>query len=80
MRLVQFELSNGQRRVGLIDGDQVREMVGAESVRELALAAIEAGSDLARQVEQRGLGDTHDYPQLLKDLRILPPLDHPDPA
>ncbi|EPM83027.1 hypothetical protein A249_29508, partial [Pseudomonas syringae pv. actinidiae ICMP 18804] len=40
MRLVQFELSNRQRRVGLIDGDQVREVVGAESVRELALAAI----------------------------------------
>ncbi len=53
MRLVQFELSNGQRRVGLVDGDQVREVQ---------------------------VGETHDYLQLLKDLRILPPLDHPDPA
>ncbi|MFH7611471.1 FAH family protein, partial [Pseudomonas syringae pv. tagetis] len=35
---------------------------------------------LARQVEQRGVGETHDYPQLLRELRIQPPLDHPDPA
>ncbi|PBP95892.1 FAH family protein [Pseudomonas congelans] len=80
MRLVQFELSDGQRRVGLVDGDQVREVQGVESVRELALAAIEAGSALAHQVEQRGVGETHDYSQLLEELRILPPLDHPDPA
>ncbi|MCF5295177.1 DUF2437 domain-containing protein, partial [Pseudomonas syringae] len=71
MRLVQFELNDGQRRVGLVDGDQVREVQGVESVRELALAAIEAGSALADQVEQRGVGETHDYLQLLEELRIL---------
>lgn len=80
MRLIQFELNNGQRRVGVVDGDQVREVQGTRSVRELALAAIEAGSDLAVQVDRQGLGDSHDYPQLLKSMRVLPPLDHPDPA
>jgi hypothetical protein len=80
MRLVQFELSNGQRRVGVVDGEQVREVAGAASVRELALAAIEAGVSLVQQVERQGLGADHDYPQLLQELRILPPLDHPDPA
>ncbi|MCS3468395.1 hypothetical protein M2401_002122 [Pseudomonas sp. JUb42] len=80
MRLVQFELSNGQRRVGLVDGDRVHEVLGANSVRELALAAIDAGVSLARQVDGLGLGEHHDYAQLLEQLRILPPLDHPDPA
>ena len=80
MRLVQFELNNGERRVGLVDGVLVREVQDATSVRDLALAAIEAGKSLAQQVDLQGLGTTHNYPALLAELRILPPLDHPDPA
>ncbi|MDY7559410.1 GguC family protein [Pseudomonas sp. 10B1] len=80
MRLVQFELSNGERRVGVVDSDRVHEISGAGSVRELAMAAIEAGLSLVEQVDSQGLGANHDYAQLLQDLRILPPLDHPDPA
>ena len=80
MRLVQFELNSGERRVGLVDGALVREVQNATSVRDLALTAIEAGISLAQQVDQQGLGMTHDYPTLLAELRILPPLDHPDPA
>src|SRR5690606_29749796 len=80
MNLVQFESSNGQRRVGLVDGDVIHEVQGAQSVRELALSAIDAGIDLARQVDSQGLGASHDYAQLLSEQRILAPLDHPDPA
>jgi len=80
MRLVQFELSNGERRVGVVEGDSLREVQTARSVRELALAAIEAGVGLAQQVNNLGLGDSHDYATLLAGLKILPPLDHPDPA
>ena len=58
MRLVQFELNNGERRVGLVDGGLVREVQDATSVRELALAAIEAGIGLAQLVDQQGLGMT----------------------
>ena len=80
MRLVQFELPNGERRVGVVDGNTVREVQAARSVRELALAAIEAGVGLAQQVDSLGLGASHDYAAMLDDLQILPPLDHPDPA
>lgn len=80
MGLVQFELSNGERRVGVVDGDQVREVQTVHSVRELALAAIAAGVSLQQQVQGLGLGASHDYAALLAELRILPPLDHPDPA
>ncbi|OPA84630.1 FAH family protein [Pseudomonas fluorescens] len=80
MRLVQFELRNGERRVGVVEGSKLREVTGARTVRELALAAIEAGVDLAQQVNSLGLGDSYDYAALLADLKILPPLDHPDPA
>ena len=80
MRLVQFELSNGERRVGVVDNDLVREVQDARTVRDLALAAIEAGASLEQQVQSLGLGISHDYAELLKQQRILPPLDHADPA
>jgi len=65
MRLVQFEVSNGERRVGVVEGSQVREVLSAHSVRELALAAIEAGVGLVQQVQSLGLGDSHHYAELL---------------
>ena len=80
MRLVQFELSNGERRVGVVEEGQVREVQDARTVRDLALAAIEAGVNLEQQVKTLGLGISHYYAQLLANLQILPPLDHPDPA
>ncbi|POA21446.1 MULTISPECIES: AraD1 family protein [unclassified Pseudomonas] len=80
MHLVQFELINGERRVGVVDNGLIREVQDARSVRDLALAAIEAGGTLEQRVQTHGLGISHDYAQLLKDRRILPPLDHPDPA
>ncbi|MFO2466282.1 GguC family protein [Pseudomonas sp. 15FMM2] len=80
MRLVQFELNNGERRVGVVEGMRVHEVQHAHTTRELALAAIEAGVDLQQQVQTLGLGESHDYAQLLAALKILAPLDHPDPA
>jgi len=80
MHLVQFELTNGERRVGVVDTARVREVQGARSVRDLALAAIEARCTLEQHVQTLGFGADHDYPELLAELRILPPLDHPDPA
>jgi hypothetical protein len=80
MGLVQFELNNGERRVGVVEGGQVREVQTARTVRDLALAAIEAGVTLHQQVERLGFGASHDYAELLAGQRILPPLDHPDPA
>jgi hypothetical protein len=80
MGLVQFELNNGERRVGVVEGGQVREVQTARTVRDLALAAIEAGVTLHQQVERLGLGASHDYAELLAGQRVLPPLDHPDPA
>lgn len=80
MGLVQFELNNGERRVGVVDGDQVREVRAARTVRDLALAAIEAGVTLQQHIDHLGLAESHDYARLLAAQKILPPLDHPDPA
>ena len=80
MRLVQFQTADGERRIGVVEDFQVREVAGVASVRELAMIAIEQGTGLGVQVERLGFGAAFDYRQLLDEQRILPPLDHPDPA
>ena len=80
MRLIQFETAAGERRVGVVEGRRALEVQDASSVRVLALAAIEAGRDLTGEILARGQGEAHDYPALLREGRVLPPLDHEDPA
>ena len=66
--------------------DQSEVTLGADSAIAVNFSGNERhvelrrGVSLAQQVDQRGLGIAHDYPALLAELRILPPLDHPDPA
>ncbi len=81
MRLVQFLTPSSERRVALVrDAATLQVLQETNSVRDLALAAHRAKQPLAATVEAR-LGDaTVDYDQVVADNRLLPPLDHPDPA
>jgi hypothetical protein len=81
MRLVQFLAGDGARRVGLVQDDSTLKVLGnTASVRDLALDAHRRGSRLARLAEQRCTNETVDYVRLVAERRLLPPLDHPDPA
>lgn len=80
MRLIQFETADGERCVGMVEGESALQVLGASSTRDLALHAIANGRDLASEVRAARLGDRHDYLALLREGRVLPPLDHPDPA
>ncbi len=80
MNLIQFERPDGERRVGVIHNNELREVLGAHSLRELSLEAIRSGTALAKQVQAQGLGTAYDYPNLLAGSYVLPPLDHPDPT
>lgn len=80
MRLIQFQNTAGQRQVGLVEGSQVHVVRNTVSTRELALAAIRASHGLQEQVALRGTELGPDYAELLQQGRVLPPLDHEDPA
>ncbi|SFV12931.1 AraD1 family protein [Pseudoduganella namucuonensis] len=81
MRLIQFETTAGERRVGVVrDNGLVAEVGGVASMHELATRAIAAGRGLAAQAEFQGHGALHGYAAMLDELRVLAPLDHPDPA
>lgn len=80
MRLIQFENNAGERRVGIVDGQRIQVVLATCTTRELALAAIRAGHSLQDEVSKRGHESGPSYAELLKARRILPPLDHEDPA
>ncbi len=81
MRLVQFRATNGERRVAVVrDPATLQVLQGTDAVRDLALAAHRAQQTLIAAVETRLSDETVDYEQVVTDNRLLPPLDHPDPA
>ncbi len=80
MRLIQYQTATGERRVGLVDGEQVHTVLATSSTRELALAAIGAGHGLQDEVLKRGSEPGPLYRELLEGGLVLAPLDHEDPA
>ncbi|TWI53468.1 hypothetical protein IQ22_02685 [Pseudomonas duriflava] len=80
MRLIQFETPEGRRHVGLIEGDSVQVVRNVRTTRDLALNAIRHGRGLADEVAVQGLDVGPRYGEVREAQRLLPPLDHEDPA
>ena len=82
MHLVQFNTSAGDRRVARVSDDSsvLHLLADTATIYDLARAAIAGGGDLAALVEARLGGGEEDYDAVIDEKRILPPLDHPDPA
>ena len=80
MLLVQFLNAAGQRRVGILQHDTIREIDGVESALALAQAAIAAQTGLEQLAAAKSGAQTHAYADVVAGGRLLAPLDHPDPA
>jgi len=80
VHLIQFEDSKGNRRAGIVDGESVSAIRNASSTRVLALEAIARGVSLGEEIERRGTDDSFEYGPLLAQGKVLPPVDHEDPA
>ncbi len=80
MRLIQYLEEGGRRRVGCVREARVLPVLGFETTHELALHAAESRSPIAALVEGSLGEESVEYAPLLAELRVLPPLDHPDLA
>lgn len=80
MNLVQFIDSTEQRRVALVDADQLLVLNQVTTTRELAQLAIRENRALSSLAEELTSGHREDYQAAIETGRILTPLDHPDPA
>jgi len=80
MLLIQYMTPAGERRVGILDGDAVTPLTGYASTLELARAAIARGTGLAALADANAGAAAESYEAIARERRLLPPLDHPDPA
>jgi hypothetical protein len=81
MLLIQYKTAAGERRVGLLDGDTVMPLNGYVTTLGLAKAAIASQASLASLARAAATDSAiESYEAIARDGRILPPLDHPDPA
>ncbi len=82
MRLVQFLNDVGERLVGAVEGDerQLKVLAETRSVYDLALEADRLGMTIRHLAASRLSDERADYNLAVADQRLLPPLDHPDPA
>jgi hypothetical protein len=80
VRLLQFTTRDGARHVALVAEDRLCIVEGATSTYELATTAITEGRGLEQIVESCLGSDVRPYDQIIAEGRILPPIDHPDPA
>ncbi len=80
MNLIQYLDESNQRAVGVVNGAEVRQVTHAQSVYDIALAALNAGTTMADVMGTTKLGPPQSRDAILIEGRILPPINHPDPA
>jgi hypothetical protein len=82
MNLVQLRRagSSGERAVAVVEGGTLRLVEGFATTYELAQAAIRRGATLEEVVASCLGREAEPYDAALAERRLLPPLDHPDPA
>ncbi|CAN7270915.1 GguC family protein [Pseudoduganella sp. LjRoot289] len=80
MLLVQFKNQNGERRVGLLEQDTIRELEGYTTTYALAQTAIRQKTGLAELAQAAAGSQTHAYADVAAAGRLLAPLDHEDAA
>ncbi|MFN7928196.1 MAG: AraD1 family protein [Blastocatellia bacterium] len=82
MNLIQFLDAQNHRRIGIVnsDGQTINVINGLSTVRDAALAAHRAKIPLRDFLLERQSDERARYDELIAAKRLLPPLDHPDPA
>ena len=80
MNLVQFVDRRWKRRVGIVAAGRIVPLKRVSRMTELAALAVRQGQSLSSTVRELSTASFEDYEVAQKERRLLPPLDHEDPA
>jgi hypothetical protein len=80
MLLIQYLDTSNARSVGILDGDTITHIDGFATTVALAQCAINTGASLAQLAREHAGAATASYADVLAGGRVLPPIDHADPA
>ncbi len=80
MNIVQIIDGKGKRRVGLVADGNIILLKRVARTTELARLALKDGEKLLTTAKSLATSATENYAAALKEKRLLPPVDHEDPA
>jgi hypothetical protein len=80
MNIVQMIDSKNKRRVGVVDGEGIALLKRVSRTTELAAFALKEGVKLSSAAKSLITSSSENYAAALKENRLLPPVDHEDPA
>jgi hypothetical protein len=80
MRVIQFIDESDERAVARTDREPAVLLDGVNTVQQLARQALDQRRALTALIEARETDEIVDLDRLLQEMRVLPPLDHSDPA
>jgi hypothetical protein len=80
MLLIQYRDTANERRVGILEDDRITPIDGFATTVALAQHAIDTGTRLEQLAVHHAGSKTESYAAVLADQRLLPPIDHADPA
>lgn len=80
MNIVQYTNEKGKRQVAAVKNGLLHPIKGLRSTLELAEHALVERASLSSLVKQLAAAKGESYAAALKERRVLPPVDHPDPA
>lgn len=79
MHIIQFLDGDGERAVGVLRDGKVTTIAGYRRVTDIALAAANGGKSIAA-IAASASGSSTSFDTLVKESRVLSPVDHEDPA
>ena len=80
MNIVQYTNEKGKRQVAAVKDGRLHPLKGLRSTLEMAAHALVERTSLSALAKQLASAKGEDYAAALKERRVLPPVDHPDPA
>jgi hypothetical protein len=80
MNIVQILDSKGKRRVGVVSAEKIILLKKVAGTTDLAKLALKDGAKLLSAAKSLTTSSTENYAAALKENRLLPPVDHEDPA
>ena len=81
VHLVQLENAGGERLLAVLGADgEARRLRGVATTYELAIRALDAGTSLAAAARDARTSEEIDLDAALGEGRLLPAIEHPDPA
>lgn len=80
MLLIQYLDTSNARSVGILDDDTITSIDGFATTVALAQRAIDSGARLEQLARDHAGATTDSYAAVLASNRLLPPIDHADPA